>query len=1242
MKLLLFSFFIGIGTLAFSQKWKQMAQDPQVNIYDVVTEAEAYFDTIDIYAKGSGWKGFQRWLYENERKFYPSGDRSQVDPYYAEKAFQEFSDNTPESSLFSAGWESLGPYDIEQQSGNQRPGMGRVESYYADPNDPNIIYLGSRSGGFHRSIDGGATWSQSTTDFLIASGVNTMTARPTDSDSVLINVRNSLNGTTQGIYRSIDGGLTWNVTAFNPINLGWGGLGTNRQIFDIKYHPTTPNLVFISSNEGVFRSSDDLQTWTEVISINNARRIHFHPTDPNVVYTFDQGTNFIYVSADGGQTFTPSNPFPNGIVRQMSTSLDCPNCVYVTGNDYISKSLDQGMNFTTISAHGISNYGGFAVSDLDTSIILIGNIEVHMSTDGGNTFTQTTYGPYGSPTYVHSDTRGARCENGVFWINTDGFLGRSLDNGISWELFEGMSIRENYALGQSQSNHERTMCGSQDVGSSLHTENQWIEVFDADGMESIIHPLNDDWMVGSWQYGGRFRSKNGGLSFDYATPPGQNGGWVAPLVYDPNNHMKIYSFGDTIFRSTDFGSSWTTIGTPSFNGTINHAVISEGNSQKMVVSRGQDLELSFTGGSSFFDIQGSLPSASISDICFDPNDDNTIAVVYSSYQSNGEKVYISFNNGLTWNNITYNLGNLPVRSIVIDHTDASTIYLGTEIGVYKKGMADNTWSLYNPDLPNVSVREMEVMYGSNTLRAVTWGRGLWEFTLDGRADYPAILTTDINDAPTDETPLEGVDQFVTSVISYDGTLSNAYVEWSLNAPIFGNVIPMTNTMDSTWVSDQPLPNAAVGTTIFFKVYAVGSAGDTSETYKFMYEVKPDQYCESYGNMGWQTSVTLIDFNTINNATGKTQPYTDYTASDWTYVEQGETYDLSMNVNTDGTFTIYGRAWIDWNRDFDFNDPGETYELGSAQNTPNGPTSLSPLVITVPANASLGLTTMRVAAKYNQTPDTCETGFDGEVEDYGIHIIPACQPLVSQEFITVCDSIIWNGNVYNASGTYIVSFTNTFGCDSTAWLNLTVEQLQTDIDSTVCFGLTWNGTQYNTSGTYQEVLTSANGCDSSVTLNLIVEDVNSNVTQGGIVLTAESTTGTFQWIDCDNGNMAILGATNPSYIATANGNYAVVVTTGNCVDTSACFVVDAVSLNENLLDEVAIVAPNPSNGNFSIYLNKFEGLVNITVYDAAGKLILEDNKTNVKSLDYSIETAPGTYYLQVQLAERTGVFTLLIQ
>jgi hypothetical protein len=104
-------------------------------------------------------------------------------------------------------------------------------------------------------------------------------------------------------------------------------------------------------------------------------------------------------------------------------------------------------------------------------------------------------------------------------------------------------------------------------------------------------------------------------------------------------------------------------------------------------------------------------------------------------------------------------------------------------------------------------------------------------------DYPAIMTTTITNPPTFDAPLEGVDQYVTSKISYVGNLSSVYAEWSINNPVFGNVINMTNTQDSTWVTNSPFPQFPDGTKLYFKVFAIGSTGDTTETYKFMYRVR---------------------------------------------------------------------------------------------------------------------------------------------------------------------------------------------------------------------------------------------------------------------------------------------------------------------------------------------------------------------------------------------------------------------
>ena len=192
-------------------------------------------------------------------------------------------------------------------------------------------------------------------------------------------------------------------------------------------------------------------------------------------------------------------------------------------------------------------------------------------------------------------------------------------------------------------------------------------------------------------------------------------------------------------------------------------------------------------------------------------------------------------------------------------------------------------------------------------------------------------------------------------------------------------------------------------------------------------------CASQGNTEYQTSTTRVQLGTIDNVSGKTA-YSDYTAIS-TDLETSTTYDLSVQVNTDGDYTVYTKVWIDWNQNCDFNDAGEEYDLGSANNVSDGATTNSPLSLTVPAGAILGNTTMRVASKYDAVASSCETGFDGEVEDYTINVIevPCLAPsnVLISEITSNAALISWTEN-----GT------------ATEWDILSVDQFETTIHTTV--------------------------------------------------------------------------------------------------------------------------------------------------------------------------------------------------
>ncbi|WP_019037687.1 reprolysin-like metallopeptidase [Psychroflexus tropicus] len=157
----------------------------------------------------------------------------------------------------------------------------------------------------------------------------------------------------------------------------------------------------------------------------------------------------------------------------------------------------------------------------------------------------------------------------------------------------------------------------------------------------------------------------------------------------------------------------------------------------------------------------------------------------------------------------------------------------------------------------------------------------------------------------------------------------------------------------------------------------------------------DGACDSVGNMNFETSTTGVIINDgeidilSNLDTGKPSGYSDFTDISADLVVD-QNYELTINANSDGNYQIITYVWIDWNQNCSFDDPGEQYDLGRSVNLLNQPTANSPLDFTVPADAVLGNTLMRVTTKYtpsnqNDFPQSCENGHDAEVEDYTINV-----------------------------------------------------------------------------------------------------------------------------------------------------------------------------------------------------------------------------------------------------------------
>lgn len=129
-----------------------------------------------------------------------------------------------------------------------------------------------------------------------------------------------------------------------------------------------------------------------------------------------------------------------------------------------------------------------------------------------------------------------------------------------------------------------------------------------------------------------------------------------------------------------------------------------------------------------------------------------------------------------------------------------------------------------------------------------------------------------------------------------------------------------------------------------------------------------------------------------------------------------------------------------------------------------------------------------------------------------------------------------------------------------------------ITETACGSYTApDGQVHNSSGQYTAIIPNAAGCDSVITIDLTINTVDATTTQvDGITIQANLNGAQYQWVDCDNNFSNINGETNQTYVASVNGNYAVIVTDGNCSDTSDCVSVNSVGLSEILSDHKVLV------------------------------------------------------------------------
>ncbi len=705
---------------------------------------------------------YKRWEWYMSRRVNAAGEFP--DPmiaYNESKKFQEQANHRMKSiNSITASWVPLGPSPVPSGGG-----AGRLNCITINPLKTTTIYVGAPDGGVWKSNNGGTSWN-TTTDLLSSLGVTDIVIDPNDTSHIYIATGDGdgRDSYSTGIMESHDGGATWATTGLNWTTSQTRYFG--RLIMD----PTNSLVLFAASKVGIYKSIDGGVTWTNPLASTRIYDLQFKPNNHNIIYA--GGDSVIYRSTDNGATFTSVYSTTGTDRINMAVTPVDTNYVYaILSNSSadqlkaVLRSTNGGTSFTSMAttpnilgwSNGTGGDAGSGQGWYDLSIVasptvsgtlFIGGVNVWTSTNGGTSWTKKTSWTAANSTYVHADihrlaflpgsstTLFACCDGGIF---------KSTNSGTAWtDLSTGLSIMEFYSISNAQTSSTIVQGGAQDNGTNLYSAGTWTQDLGGDGMTSIVDYFTSNTMYGE-QYNGTInRTTNGGGSWTGITPNGQSGAWVTPYIIDPNTHTTIYAGWNDVYKSTNQGTSWTQIST-TLTGNAGDFVMAmacaPSNSNYLYIGAGGNNGIISTstflfkttnGGTSWTDVTGTLPlsTASLTAIAIKASDPLTVWVTLTGYTA-GTKVYKTTNGGTTWTNISGNLPNVPVNCITFDKTvSTDRIFVGTDVGVF---YTDNTlagqWLDFNTGLPNVLVYSLDVQVSAGLLRAGTFGRGLWETSL---------------------------------------------------------------------------------------------------------------------------------------------------------------------------------------------------------------------------------------------------------------------------------------------------------------------------------------------------------------------------------------------------------------------------------------------------------------------------------------------------------------------------------
>jgi len=657
-------------------------------------------------------------------------------------------------------WTEVGPTNIG----------GRCTSLAVHPTNPDTLYIGAAGGGVWRSDDGGQTWTAQWHDQPVLN-VGSLAIDPKSPDTVYCGTGEA-NGSADsyagvGIFQTVDGGQTWTLLA-SPETAG-----IPRRIGTIAIDPfDSGHLVIggVTHDEGdssaMFSSTDGGKTWVreQFISANNywCNCVVFHPTAQGVIFaTIDENgsKNGIWRSQDGGQSWqqlTSGLPATSTMARvSLAIAPSKPDTMYAiaaTSTDGVLgvfRSTNRGSTWKSIGGsefanEGQMNYGNcIVVHPTNPNWVLCGGVDLHLTTDGGATWTQASHwdADRGTAQYAHADHHALampEAQAGLVYDANDGGMDTSSDGGKTWaNRSNGLAATMFYDIDVAQSDGQQYGGGAQDNGTITTVDGNpgdFAEVLGGDGGWMVYDPNDASHFYGSYYNFHIFRWKGGTPA--EVTPKGVTKDehasvWMVYIVMDPNDSSTVYTASSRVWKTSNDGTAWTPVSNVLDGATVTAVEVAMANSKYVYVGtekggifRSTDAGATWSGDIS----SATLPGMIITRIETNPKNAKTVYVTVGG--TGHAHVYRSDDAGTTWSDSDGGqLPDAPHFAIASRPDQPNTIFVASSAGVHQSDDGGTTWENITGNLPSTMFVDLVYQEKDQTLTVGTYGRSMYRLSL---------------------------------------------------------------------------------------------------------------------------------------------------------------------------------------------------------------------------------------------------------------------------------------------------------------------------------------------------------------------------------------------------------------------------------------------------------------------------------------------------------------------------------